>query len=404
MFKTRLIPLILAMLLAGPSGAQPVDEASRDMQLLASLRRATASVDDPRQALEKYDRFLAKTLDAGASVAAREDRRVWQDRLDRRLIRLGQDWLTATQIEEAKQQAIADIDAARQAVAAGRDDASALISQLADRPMTHISGEYLLGIQQLGAGNASAARMRFEAARRLLPTHAPTLTNLALIESSVNRHPRALLLASQAAEAAPGRETIVNNLVEAIHLAEAAGDTSPPLRRARAVLQKVEPPLVEARRANGFVRWGSGWLTADEFAAIEEQRAVVEAEVAELKEQYDDLEKQAVEIDERIARNQVYLRRLEEASIIRDPETGLITRLPLPPSYFEVQRENQTLAAERRTLATEAAALDAEATQKRQSLPSPTFAGELTPVGPEGVPILLPIVPEEQGALSTDSR
>ena len=129
-----------------------------------------------------------------------------------------------------------------------------------------------------------------------------------------------------------------------------------------------------------------------ELAELEAIQKEIDAAVAVLREEYDDLGRDVQRIDDRIASNETYMRRLAANSVGRDAQGNLV-QLPLPPEYYNAQRENEELARERQRLGAPAAQLDQAAARERAKMPRPPYTGRLTPINEDGVPVTLPPEP-----------
>ncbi|MEM1011568.1 MAG: tetratricopeptide repeat protein [Planctomycetota bacterium] len=368
------------------------DAASLDAQRLASLRRVVQRLDDPAMAVAKYEEFLKTALLPDVVFEASRERDTWQRRVDQGLIRHGDAWLTPAERDADVQAALGRVDLARQAVAIEDAQARVLVESLLGHPTTDVSGRYLQGVLDLSAGQLASARQHFASVRDDVPDHAPTLLNLAFIQAELGRPERAAVFAADAAEAAPETRVTLDNLHELLAMLSADQLQQRHARRAVRLLDRYEPALRAIQAERGLSRWGSDWIdqaTADQFAA---ERAELQAEFDTLKEQFDEL---VGDIDlnaRRIADNERFLERIERNSVARDA-SGNLVRVPLPESYYDVQRENQQLQRDQARLRTEADALDQQGAALRAKMPQPTYRGRLFSVGAEGVPVILPATP-----------
>ena len=94
--------------------------------------------------------------------------------------------------------------------------------------------------------------------------------------------------------------------------------------------------------------------------------------------------------------NERYMNRLQANSFYRDKD-GKIIRIPLPPAYYEIAREQEQLLAEREELFRQMAGLEQAAAQEQGRFPTPPFKGRLEPIGEDGVPVQLPPGPPATG-------
>src|SRR5688500_15051434 len=74
--------------------ARPKVGADTAEQRLNSLRNAVKFTSDPKQAIERYKTFIEQNKGVPALEQAKAELAVWQDRLDRALIKIGDKWVT----------------------------------------------------------------------------------------------------------------------------------------------------------------------------------------------------------------------------------------------------------------------------------------------------------------------
>ena len=350
------------------------------------LRRGVANLDDLPRIVAEYEAFVAARDPADPeAVTARAELAEWRRRLDRGELKLGGEWVTPDERDRRLADALGRVNEARLAAAAG--DAGPATALLDDES-TAAAGEYLLGVLAYEDGRLAEARSRFQKVRDLADApHAPTLSNLAAIEVDLGRPDRATWAMAAALDAAPGTAQIVDNAAELGQLAGDLDDRN--ARRFRSLFERQEAELVARRAAEGLHRWGSGWVAGEEYERLSAIQGEVDAAVAELRREYDEVVEEVARVDERARANVLYMSRLEAASTGRDAQ-GNTVRLPLPPEYYAAERDNKLLLAERGRLAARAAELEEAAAAERAKVPAPPFAGALTLIGPDGVPVTLP--------------
>ncbi len=362
---------------------------TRDQQRLASLRRATERLDDPAVAVAKYQKFLEDALTPAVVAEASRERDEWQRRLDAGLVLHGTRWMTVTDRDADVAAAIERVNAARQAVADGQTDAIDLVGELLGHPTTDISGRYLLGVLALQRNELAPARQHFDAVRGVVPEHAPTLLNLGFIQSEIGRPELAAVFAADAAAAAPGVAATLDNLHELLALLDDEQRQARHALRAASLLEQHDPALQATRAAEGLKRWGSDWIDIETYNEFQAEKAILDAEFSELKQQYDAVIAEAEANARRIDSNRAFMTRLEQNSVRRDA-AGNLVRIPLPASYYEAERETAELQRQQQELQDEARSLDRDGAAIRQKMPRPTLRGHLVSVGAEGVPVLLP--------------
>ena len=107
----------------------------------------------------------------------------------------------------------------------------------------------------------------------------------------------------------------------------------------------------------------------EQLQALEKE---IEARIAELAEDYGELQEDVRIIERDYQANEVYMQRLAASSVYRDEE-GRLRQAPLPPAYYEAQRDQQILIAERENKLRQMAQLEAQPAQERARFPTPPF-------------------------------
>ncbi len=370
---------------------QPADAPSPSQTRLDSLRRSVANIEDLAQIVQKYEVFLEQ-LEQTDPIArtVRDELAQWRDRLDRGMVRLGDEWVTGEEREQTLASAFGRVNEARLTLQSGNTaEAMALATALIDDPTTKAGGHYLLGVLAFNRNDIAVARQQFEAVRELEPRHAPTLNNLATIQTQLGRAERAMWFLAEAMEVAPVQADVLDNAAEALQLLDGRAADDRNSQRVRALFDEQDLQLQAQRRDAGLFRWGGQWLNKEQFDQLDVIRKEVEAEVAKLKEQYDDHALEIRQIERQIESNLTFMRQLEQQTLRRDAE-GNIIRFPLPESWYSTQRDNQNLERQRGQLMQDMEQLDQAAAVVRQKLPSMTYAGKLTLIGEDGVPVMLP--------------
>src|SRR3954465_13471112 len=65
---------------------------------LASLQRAVTNLDDLKTIIDRYKTFIAATRGTPAGNEAEKDLAQWQDRLDKKMVKAGKEWVTPEQL------------------------------------------------------------------------------------------------------------------------------------------------------------------------------------------------------------------------------------------------------------------------------------------------------------------
>lgn len=358
---------------------------------LESLRRSVANAPSLDAIVLKYEAFLRQTEDGSPEAAeAEQELAAWRQRRDDGYVQLGREWVAPAERDRLLASAFGQINEARLLVGAGDlAEAGRLATELSRGPAGAAGGEYLLGVIAVARDDIAAARRHFRAAQELVPDHAPTLVNLAALQANFGQPERALWFLAQALKAAPGNEQVIANTIEALRLLPADERDGRNARAATALYERQEADLARSKSEQGLTRWGNTWIGEDERAAIEAQRQEVEARVAELKEEYDNLALNARRLEDDIQRNIATMRQMEAASYRVNAE-GEPIRVPLPQIYYQMDQDVRRMQAQLARASTLMAGLDEQAARERQALPQPPFDGRLSFIGENGVPVTLP--------------
>ena len=190
----------------GNTGSEPAER-------LASLRRTLAGQTDIPKVLERYRKFVEQHVGTPAAEEASKDIKVWEQRLAKGMVKLGDEWVGKEEQAALQARGIEQAEAARALLLQGRvkEATAALDSALAEYPH-NAAALYLRGVALYRQEQAANARKAFEAVAQLAPNHAPTLNNLAVILWSSKQVPGAMNLYGQAMNAGPGTRPILDNL------------------------------------------------------------------------------------------------------------------------------------------------------------------------------------------------
>ena len=371
-------------------GGGPLDEGQA-AQRLASLRRAARALDDPADAVARYDRLVEQLAGQPAVRAEAEaDRATWQDRGDRGLVKVGDAWVTP---DERAQLAINRLSTAAQVrdyLKQGRDDeAATLVDAALKQNPDDESALYLQGVILYRRGDLPQARRRFERVDEVAPGHAPTLNNLGVILLQQRQVGRGLKALSDAIAAAPVTRELLDNVAEALHAIPDGARDDRPTKQLAAEFERQDAALAERLEGQGLKRWGATWVDADQEREIEAAQAKANDRIAALQRDFDLTQETIARIDADVDRSQRTLRSMQAATMYYDLD-GRPQARALPPAYYDVKRDLDRLQRDRADQSARIDALRSAAAEARADLPVPPFTGELQIVGEDGVPIVLP--------------
>lgn len=400
MYRTLLcISLASVVLLAGPVSAQSVSEDTARSRLTL-LRRSADRETDAARVIQRYEVFIRQHSGTEAARQAQDELAIWRERRDNQHARVGDRWLDGPALQALFERDLRTINDIRAAMDQGHyAPAAQLLAQALSEQPDNVSFQYLDGALSQRAGDAATARRRYGQVLQLLPDHAPSLNNVAVLLVGQRRVTAAADSLERALRAAPGRAELIDNAVELVAMTQGESRNAAVARLTR-TLEPQERALQQQRESEGIFRWGSQWVdraTLDTLRAAEQAFA---QKVVDLDRQWNEAQNRIEQNQESIRLSENLLRRIEFSTFARDAQ-GNVVRLPLPESYWETQRDIQRFQERIAEDARLQEDLRAQFVAHEQTRPTPQFRGTLLPVGPEGVPLMpwpgvtMPQPPEE---------
>jgi tetratricopeptide (TPR) repeat protein len=370
----------------GTSAAGPLKDGG-----LASLRRSMANVTDPQQAVERYKRFIAnaeKSAPPTAIELARADLLIWQDRADRKLVKLGDQWVTSAQADTARAKAVAELSTARDLMLEGRaKDALAMVEAALVADPQNATALYLRGVQAYADGDVPLARRSFDAAVAALPgAHGPTYNNLAVVLMRQNQPAAALTAYARALQSPEADPRVLDNVAEALNSTATDTKLAPAVKKTAAVFQPIDIAVAGHMARQGLYRWGATWIPKAELERLQALEKQVNEQIARFEVDFGTAQDEMRRIESEIAANERAMRRMEANATFRDELTGRIVRTELPRSYYALQRDNIDLVNERQRVTARIDQLRTDAKAARAKLPKPRYTGAQRLIGPEGAP------------------
>lgn len=354
---------------------------------LESLRRSVSNLSDLVVIISKYEAFIAQNPNTDAAAQARADLEQWRDFQARGLVKHGSDWLTAAERERRLRDAFLEVSDARMQIKQGElDKAQRTLARLLDANPDDVSALYLTAVLELRQGEVGKARANFEKVRAQVRKHAPTLVNLAAINMDQDRHQRALTFLAEAMASEPGNREILDNVAEALNLLPPKLAETRQAEQVRQLFLSQDAALRQRMAQRGLYRWGSTWVDQDQLEELQAMEAEIKKRLDALSSQYARLERDVADIDQRYENNRQYMQRLE-ANRTYVGQDGKIYQAPLPPSYYETERDQRLLVAQREETVRALALLEQQAAQERTRYPTPPYRGQLAPIGEDGVPV-----------------
>ncbi|HZZ43109.1 MAG TPA: hypothetical protein VFE58_09235 [Tepidisphaeraceae bacterium] len=384
------------------------DDSNASLAGLASLRRSAAEQSDAQQVVDRYNRFIVQYPGTAASDQAKQDIIVWQDRLNRDLVRVGKSWVTKQDRGRIQQDGLQFADRARQQMKDGRvKEAEGLIAQALSLDPQNATALYLRALLAYQSGQFVAARKDLEIVKSLAPNHAPTLNNLAVLTARQNRFGESISYFEQAMKAAPLNRMVLDNVAEAFHALADESQRSSVQRalaqRVSALFQEQDARLQQLLQAQGLHRWGATWVNDTDFAKLKGIQKQIDEKLGQIQAEYNATQQQIAGINQQIAGDESSLRQMESDSYRQDIVTGRVVIVPLPPVYSDVQRDVQIQQQNARLAQSKLEGLRADAKNIQHQLPIPQYTGALQMIGVDGAPILLSALTDNDGRATKPS-
>jgi tetratricopeptide (TPR) repeat protein len=366
---------------------------------LASLRRSVENLTDLKEILSRYQRFIAQTNDAASVTEAKKDLAVWQDRLDRKMVKVGSKWILPADRAKLIGQSAALADHARQLMKQGRTkEADPLLAEaIADDPQNP-SALYLFGLLRYQQDQIPAARKALDAVAAIVPNHAPTLNNLAVVQWRQRQFVAALASYDAAMLADPVSKDILDNVASALASLPAEFRNSPVTQKTARRFQEQDKTLQERMAQAGWHRYGTTWVTDKDMAQIKQQEKETQDKLDVLATAFDQSKERLDHIDRGIEDTESALHRIEATTYSRDPNTGAFIQLPYPSNYYDLQRDDLRMHQDRAKEVGKLDSLKQSALALRKRLPSQKAADVQKVIGPEGTPLRVTEAPATQPA------
>jgi tetratricopeptide (TPR) repeat protein len=373
----------VASMEAGTSLDSPSVAADR----LGSLRRVSEHLTDIDDIISRYEKFVVQIADPMVRADAQRDLDLWRQRKDQGLVKLGTDWMTPQEREQRRQSADAEALPAADLISNYRyQEADKILRQaVLDDPQS-ATALYLQGVSLYKQEQVSMARKCFEAVLQIIPNHAPTLNNLAVISWRQKSFVASMNFYAQAMMASPIAKPILDNVAEALNALPPENRQAPVVRQAANLFAEQDTELQKAAAQQGLYRWGSGWVTAQQLADLKAAEARVQQQIDALQSRYDQLQAKVDDIDSEIGKNNREMARLEAVSIGTN-ENGVTVTLPPPPVYYELQADNQKLKTDKDGIVQQQQDLKNQAREVQKGLPTPKFTGVQQILGVEAMPV-----------------
>jgi tetratricopeptide (TPR) repeat protein len=319
--------IALIILLAAPAMAQTSRPASEAADRFGSLRRSVENVSDLEQIVNRYQLFIKTYKGTAVEADAVRDLATWQDRLDKKMLKVGGKWITPEERAGLAEQSLEAADNVRQLLKQGRlkeaDSAlkTALDVNSKDPALLYLSGVLAYRQDQLSAG----AKRRLRQSTHLFPNHAPTLNNLAVILFRQKQYAGALALYDQAMNASPGNKDILNNVAEALDALPETEQNGPAAKKIMRRFTEQETKLGKEMNAQNMYRWGATWVTQEQMTELQAHEREIKDRLDQLAAQFDSQKITIADIEKNLKEANRQIGNLDNTGYVR-ASTARFTR------------------------------------------------------------------------------
>ena len=366
----------------------PATNPSANQERITTLRRSVENVSDLKVIIDRYEKFIATAPDSESKKLAILDLADWHAKQDRGMVKMGNQWVDASEKAKVQEQSLALAAQARDYMKQGRlKEADPILQQAITTDPNNASAHYLRGILMFRQDQFPQARKEFETTLTLVPDHGPTVNNLAVTLYQQQQMGAAFHNFDRAMMVAPNDKFLMTNVAEALEAQRDQLKSSDSYRRA-AKRYDMTIATLEARQAQeGMYRWGAGWVNAADLEKLKVAEQANKQKLDELAVDFDASQARVTQIDQNIDDNNQDMQRMERDTIRYD-STGRPVRTQLPSTYYRKSDENQRLLAQRATEITKMEKIRTQARAIERQLPVPRYTGQLQLYGPEGTPVV----------------
>jgi len=315
---------------------------------IGAVRRAVATIRDPKQGVEKYKAFLGKNPSPGARAEAEKELGVWQDRVDRGLVKVGEEWVTATDAAE-KQKKAAGVAERAAALIAAKNYAgaeTAVDGALKDAP-NNPNLLFLKGVILFKKNQLVAARKAFEQVEASEPGNWAVHNNLGVILFQTRAQMPGLAQYDKAMIADPENQRVLDNVAEALHQLPATAMKNDVVKKVVGRFMEQDALLAaKMKQEKGLMRLGAQWVGTDEYNALQVSRKDAEEKIAQYKKDATELPGQISRIDEDLMIKTNAMKAMVQESSGIDAYGHIVTS-QLPQHYFQLKQEVEQMTADR---------------------------------------------------------
>jgi tetratricopeptide (TPR) repeat protein len=380
-------------------------------QRLADLRSSVDGLHDLPTIIQRFQAFVDQNPGTPEAEQAKADLATWQQRLDQNCVKIGKQWLTPGDRDKLIASEVDNDDRIGLLIQQSQlEDAAQAAQQALELDPGDPTAMYMYGVVLDEQEKVGAARNQFEAVNKIVSQHAPTLNNLAVELSRSNLHPLALGIFTQAMQASPVNQTILDNVAEGLHAVTHDEHNAPQVIAAAKLFVEQDELLQKKLKDKGLRRWGAKWVTDEQFAKLQAEEDAIKNRLDLIQSDYDstqrDADADAATINSdtqdmqqmmqfqnvQIGSGPVGVRGMPGGGGRGGPAMGYNSatiggNTVLPQRYYDDQTEINRMTADRQKLLQHMADLSNEAQSAQQSVSVPMYTGMYKLFGPEGAPI-----------------
>jgi tetratricopeptide (TPR) repeat protein len=304
------------------------------------------------------------------------------------MVKIGGKWLSRDEFKAMSDRSGVMVTQARDAIRNGRTAEAfkvldtALLVDPQNPAALYLKGLLLYKQEQVGL-----ARKSFEAAGASLPDHGPTLNNMAVTQWRQRAFAQALMNWEKTMAVAPLMPVVHDNLAEIFNNPPREVARTSVLKRVQTKWEAAELLLQKKMAETGMYRWGGTWVDAAQLKKLQEQEQALKTKKAELTREYTDTESKIQRMNDELAAIHRSMATLETARNLPDARTGGTgIRAPLPEAYYQMQRDEDRLVAEKKQAERKLDTLRDEAERLKGEVLVPPYRGELKIMGEEFAP------------------
>ncbi|HWE01064.1 MAG TPA: hypothetical protein VG326_01550 [Tepidisphaeraceae bacterium] len=390
-----------AYIVKGPGGAvtnvatdkverievRPTGGADAATTRLQSLRRASENMLDIKQVLDRYRAFIDQNPGTAAATSAENELKMWQDRMDHGMVKVGDKWMTAQERDGLRSKSTDLAMQLHDMLKQGRlKESTPILDRAIQVDPSNMSLLYLHGVLNYQEEKLPPARKSFESVAAEAPDHAPTLNNLAVILWRQNAHPAAMGYYDRAMLAAPVNHAILDNVAEALNALPKEQRDSTIVKKLLRHFKEQDEALQKKMAESGLYRWGSSWVNETELKKLQADEKVIKDQITQMEQDFGSVQKRVRELDRQIADIVNQMNLIDAQTYLPGPN-NTTTRTPYPQIWFTLQSQVTALRTERGQRIDDMNRLRGAARQALGNLPQPRYSGLQKLIDFDGIPL-----------------